>query len=580
MKPDKNKLEAVFQDVSRLFGKLHSSNSDNEILTAVRMVEKKLEAVGLHIGDLGNFLQAEDVKNLFAMLFATDEDILIDLARAGGKYFCTGDGVCFADIESNGHRQTLSLTSTPFDRWLRQQFYLAKKKAPKSSQLKSCIATLQADAQFGEGERKEVYLRVARRNDCVFLDLGDPEWRVIEVTPAGWGIILNPPVRFRRTPAMTALPLPQSGGSIELLRPFVNLNADNFVLFVCALADALIEGRPHPVIFLAGEEGASKSTLGKIARALVDPHKVRPKSLAGSVRDLFVEAENSYWLLYDNIGSISPRLSDGLCMVATGTGYATRRLYTDNDVTLLGGGARPVWLTGLRNVITRSDLADRSIILTLDYIPPNQRKTESEVEFEFERKRPLILGALLDITSHALGKLPYVRPKALPRMADFARHATACETAFTEAGSFERAYARSVREAVHCVVEEENSGVAISILAFMKSRTEPWRGSATDLLALLTTNDLTQEQVTKAGSWPRNHRTFSAALAEAVSALRKLGVVVTRAREGHSHRRVVELRLVTPQESRQADDADKQTSEENENVGTNTELTTVRWGEG
>jgi hypothetical protein len=63
MKPDKKKLEDVFKDVSRLFGKLHSSNSDNEKLTALRMVEKKLESAGMHIGDLGKFLQAEDLKS-------------------------------------------------------------------------------------------------------------------------------------------------------------------------------------------------------------------------------------------------------------------------------------------------------------------------------------------------------------------------------------------------------------------------------------------------------------------------------------------------------------------------------------
>src|ERR1700730_16796107 len=130
MKPDKQKLKAVFADVSRLFGKLHSSNSDFEILTAVKLLEKKLEAVGLHIGDLGNFLQAEDFKSMFAMLFSTDEDILIDLARAGGKFFCTRDGQCYADLTENGHRQTLSLTSIQFERWLRNRFYGAKKKAP------------------------------------------------------------------------------------------------------------------------------------------------------------------------------------------------------------------------------------------------------------------------------------------------------------------------------------------------------------------------------------------------------------------------------------------------------------------
>jgi hypothetical protein len=312
----------------------------------------------------------------------------------------------------------------------------------------------------------------------------------------------------------------------------------------------------------------------------VDPNKVRPKSLPGSKRDLFVDAQNTYSMTYDNVSVIPNSISDGLCMIATGTGFSTRKLYSDAEMTLLGGQTRPLWLTGLKNAITRSDLADRSIILTLDYIPPNRRKTETEIEAEFEQKRALILGALLDLVSHALGKLPYGRPPVLPRMADFARIATACETAFTEAGSFERAYARSVREAVHTVVEEQNSGVAIAVIAFMHSRTEAWRGTATTLLAELTAHDRTEERVTRSNAWPKNHQTFGAALTEAVSALRKLGVVVTRSREGHGHVRMIELRLVAPEESRQADKADMRTSTQNENAERNTELATVHCGQG
>ena len=195
----------------------------------------------------------------------------------------------------------------------------------------------------------------------MFLDLGDPEWHVIEITPSGWGIIPNPPVRFRRTPTMTALPIPQSGGSIQLLRPFVNLSPENFILFVCALVDALIEGHPHPTLVLCGEEGAAKATLSKIARALIDPNKVRPKSLPTTVRDLFVDVENSYGLTYDNVSVLPRGLSDALCMISTGSGFSTRKLYTNAEMTLLGGQTRPVWLTGLKNVITRSDLADRSV---------------------------------------------------------------------------------------------------------------------------------------------------------------------------------------------------------------------------
>jgi hypothetical protein len=558
-------LEAVFKDVSRLFGKLHSSNSDNEILTAVRMVEKKLEAAGMHIGDLGKFLQSEDLGSMFAKLLAKDCGVLIDLARAEGKFFCTCEGKPYVDLTIDGHRQTFQIDSAQYGHWLRSKFYSEKKKAPSEGALRDCVATLEADAHFGaESERHEVYLRIAKNGDCMFLDLGDQAWNVIEITPSGWGIIPNPPVRFRRTPTMTALPIPQSGGSIELLRPFVNLNDDGFVLFVCGLVDALVEGHPHPIFVLTGEEGASKTTLAKIARELVDPNKVKPKGIPGTVRDLFVNSENSYGLTYDNVSALSRSMSDALCMISTGSGFSTRKLYTDSEMTSLGGQPRPVWLTALTNIITRSDLADRAIVLPLDYIAPSRRKTEDEFDVEFDQKRPLILGALLDLVSHALARLPHVRPDILPRMADFARVASACETGFTEAGSFARAYASSTREATHTVIEEQLTGVSLAVLAFMETKKEPWKGTATELLATLTANDRTEQGVTLANTWPKNYRDFGTALAEGTASLRKMGVIVKRSREGHGHTRVIQLELCS-----QADKADMQTCSNTKNAGWN-----------
>jgi hypothetical protein len=559
-------LEAVFKDVSRLFGKLHSSNSDNEILTAVRMVEKKLETAGMHIGDLGKFLlPPEDLASMFAKLLAKDSGVLIELARAEGKFFCTREAIPYVDLTINGQRQTFRIDSAQYGRWLRSKFYAEKKKAPAQSALRDCVATLEADAHFGaESERHEVYLRVAKDRDCVFLDLGNPAWNVIEITPSGWGIIPNPSVRFRRTPTMTALPMPEAGGSIELLRPLVNLNDDGFGLFVCGLVDALVEGHPHPIFVITGEEGASKTTLAKIARALIDPNKVRPKGFPATVRDLFVDSENSYGLTYDNVSALSRPMSDALCMISTGSGFSTRKLYTDNEMTLLGGQPRPVWLTGLKNVITRSDLADRAIVLNLEYIAPNRRKTEDEFNLEFGQKQSLILGALLDLVSHALASGPHIRPNILPRMADFARVASACETGFMEAGSFARAYTLSVQEATHTVIEEQLSGVSLAVLAFMDTRKEPWKGTATELLAILTANDRTEQCVTAANTWPKNYRVFGTALAEGTASLRKMGVIVKRSREGHGHTRVIELELC-----RQADKADMQTCPNTENAGWN-----------
>ena len=58
-----------------------------------------------------------------------------------------------------------------------------------------------------------------------------------------------------------------------------------------------------------------------------------------------------------------------------------------------------------KNVITRPDLADRAIFLTLPYVHDTRRRPEREIWQEFESARPLILGALLEAASHGLRTL-------------------------------------------------------------------------------------------------------------------------------------------------------------------------------
>jgi hypothetical protein len=80
-------------------------------------------------------------------------------------------------------------------------------------------------------------------------------------------------------------------------------------------------------------------------------------------------------------------------------------------------------------VISRPDLAGRTIFLTLPPIGEPQRRPEAELWREFEIARPSILGVLLDAAAHGLRMLAGsdCRPRALPRMADFTLWATACE---------------------------------------------------------------------------------------------------------------------------------------------------------
>ena len=68
-------------------------------------------------------------------------------------------------------------------------------------------------------------------------------------------------------------------------------------------------------------------------------------------------------------------------------------------------------------MISRPDLSDRAIFLTLAPIGEAQRRSENELWRDFEMARPRILGALLDAAVHGLRTLGRVHLERLPRMA-------------------------------------------------------------------------------------------------------------------------------------------------------------------
>src|SRR2546425_1121131 len=90
-----------------------------------------------------------------------------------------------------------------------------------------------------------------------------------------------------------------------------------------------------------------------------------------------------------------------LCRLASGGSFAVRQLYTDDDEVLFQA-TRPLLLNGIEDVISRPDLADRSIFLTLPHVADARRQSERELWRQFELGRPRIIGALLDLVVHGL----------------------------------------------------------------------------------------------------------------------------------------------------------------------------------
>ena len=444
-------------------------------------------------------------------------DMLIDLAQSA-EFFHTPDGTGFADLDINGHRETWPIRAKGFKRWLARQYYEATGGAPSSEALMSAMNVLEAKAHFDAPERV-VHIRVGGHEGMLYLDLGDPTWRAVEIDTDGWRVIDNPPVRFRRSAGMKFLPVPAPGGSIDVLRSYLNVRSDaDFVLVVAWALAVLRDKGPYPVIVLSGEQGSAKSTFSAILRALLDPNTAPLRALPREDRDLFIAASNGHVLAFDNVSNLSPWISDTLCRLATGGGFAVRQLYTDQDEVLFEA-TRPVILNGIEDIVTRPDLADRAVFLTLEPILEERRRPEAELWEEFDAERPRILGVLLDAVVMGLRMLPQTRLERPPRMADFALWATACETALWPAGTFWSAYCGNRDEAVEGVIEADP--VASAVRALMTTRTV-WTGTASDLLGALA--EVVGERVAKSKTWPDNARALSGRLRRAATFLRKIGI--------------------------------------------------------
>jgi hypothetical protein len=197
----------------------------------------------------------------------------------------------------------------------------------------------------------------------------------------------------------------------------------------------LLASGPNPLLAISGEQGSAKTVLSKMLKALIDPNVAPVRALPREERELMIAANNDP-LAFDNLSDLPIWLSDALCRLASGGSFAVRQFYTDDD-EILFQAARPLLVNSIEDVVSRADLADRGIFLTLALIREQHRRAESELWRDFEIARPRIVGALLDAAVHGVRTLPSVRLASLPRMADFALWATACGRELCPAGTCE-----------------------------------------------------------------------------------------------------------------------------------------------
>ncbi len=446
----------------------------------------------------------------------------LELAKVA-TYFHTADKVAYADILIEGNRHTYSVGSRAFKLWLSGEHYRANKFGLCPQSFKDTLPTLEAIAIF-DGECREVNLRVAEHQGKLYLDLGTPDWKAVEIDATGWRVISEPPIRFSRPDSLLPLPYPVEGGSLDELKDLLNVDGSSWTLIITFLLFCFCPDKTYPVLVLAAHRGSGKTAAAEILKGLIDPGKAGLIKLQGDTHKLAIAATRRHLMVYDNVGHITPDQSDDLCRVATGFGYSTRTLHTTDDETTFEF-TRPQIITAIDALVTRDDLADRVLMAQLPEIPEHKRLPQGKLNERVLEAKPRILGALLTTLSQTLAELPNTNADNLPRMADYAHFAIASEKAVgLKGGQFMAIFNESREQSRQVVIESSPVGEAIIRLMELDTNSVRWRGTASQLLKAL--ENCTDEATYRSRFFPKTANLLSRQLNRLSPDLRAIGVDV------------------------------------------------------
>lgn len=393
-------------------------------------------------------------------------------------FFLSEDGTPFARFGEQGNRILVPVESSEFETQVSGLTYGMLDLFPEKRMLEQIKAYGKYHAHR-EPVRQSIYLRVGERDDASTIDLCDGKGTSIIVDKNGWRIVQNESLNFYRPRHLHPLPHPQTGGSITPFKDLLNLKSlDDFWLVIAFIQAALLRLPQYPVLIIQGLQGSAKSTVSRMIKALTDPSKPILRNLPKTEQELFIAARCNHLLALDNLSGINTALSDAICRISTGGGFATRKLYTTSEEDTIDV-VRPIILNGIDDLPARPDLLDRAIVLTVPVIPSDKRRSDSEIQTTFNRELPGIFGAILDSLVSIKQKVPYIRLSKLPRMAEFAKVAVAGLGHFglPQETVLEYLFANQNEAIESCL---ELNPLARVILKFMESKSF-WTGSMTQL---------------------------------------------------------------------------------------------------
>lgn len=310
------------------------------------------------------------------------------------------------------------------------------------------------------GIKKDVYLRIAKSENKILIDLTNDDYSIVEVSESGWKIIENTQAAFIRKSKQRALPNPLPTNKEEFLQLFQSIfnlrHPEEYLLILTFILNSLCRDfGSYAILVMQGSKGTGKSVTTNRIKQLVDPAIPNLYAPPEGPKDLFILANSSYLISLDNLSGLNAKLADAFCRISTGGGFSQRELYT-SDNELVYDLQRPVILNGIDSASQRPDFLDRCVTIQTGQLNLENRKSESRLNSDFTEMYPKLLGGLYTILAEVIKILPDITDKNLQRMTEFSRIGIALEkTLNLSEGIFLETYSKNLRFQSESAFEED-----------------------------------------------------------------------------------------------------------------------------
>ena len=194
------------------------------------------------------------------------------------------------------------------------------------------------------------------------------------------------------------------------LQAFVCTDDDDLIKAIMWVCSTMADKSLAYLLEILGAPGTGKSTAADFMKDLVDPSGkglgtgADRTAFLGVTSDFINDVERRYVTVLDNISKLQAKEQDMLCMISTGLRHSERILYTQSMMERVV--RRPLIVTALNTIITRSDLRSRVVTIETRKTPFAPRYLEQWYE-----KRGYFTACLLQLTSKTLKLYREVKTK-------------------------------------------------------------------------------------------------------------------------------------------------------------------------